>query len=461
MSMVLVLGCGDLAWGRPSKSNRFGQQWSHGHVPSELHPTPEGPRPAAPDALDGVRLADEIEGLFAWSPTRALFGPPPKVEVVSGDRPEGPLLPSWSDFVVFQARWATRTLDGPGVLVTPGDWLASGKGRSLLEVWAGEGWSWAPLEVALRGKYLPLDRIASSSGLWLRLTDEGGSLVCANGPEAARAVEVVPLALEAAVQALGGREAMEWWREEEPQTGWYARQRIRRGILAALKQGRTRVELGAQASLFGFSSAEALQRFVGLAGVRISMDLEPVTVPWWEWIAEPGFLGSPAGGPHTGIRWRERKTVLLESEGTRQLANHLAYKGMPREEVDPAGFEEALGAGGALPAPPPDPKSPEEALFISSVEGSGDVGSLPDEIEEIPPPPPPPLLTALADYRPDQFSLGVLHSHERLRVLIDGEQIGQENVRYSVGDGSYTIAGRAVAHGSIVRIDYEPVKDPA
>jgi hypothetical protein len=140
------------------------------------------------------------------------------------------------------------------------------------------------------------------------------------------------------------------------------------------------------------------------------------------------------------------------------LANHLAYKGMPREEVDPAGFEEALGAGGTLPAPPPDPESPEEDLFISSVEGAGEIGSLPDEIEEIPP---APALTALADYRPDQFSLGALHSHERLRVLIDGEQIGQENVRYSVGDGAYTIAGRAVAHGSIVRIDYEPVKDPA
>jgi len=450
MSKVLVLGCGDLAWGKPSKSSPFSRRGNRGRLPEEIRPALEGLSPSSPDVPDAVRLADEIEELAAWVPTRALFGPPPKITVETGDRAEGPILPAWSEFVATQARWVTQTLDGPGVLVTPGDWLAPGKGRSMLEVWAGEGWSWASLEVAVKGRYPPQDRIASASGLWVRLIEEGEGMVCANGPEAARAVEVAPLVLAAAVQSLGEREAEEWRRDEEPQTGWYARQRIRRGIIAALKQGRTRAKLGAHASLFGFSSPEASQRFRELSRVRIGVTLEPPAVPWWEWIAEPGFLESPAGVLHRGIRWRDRKTVLLESEAIRQLANHLAYKGLPREEVYPAGFEEILGAGGALPPFARDPDSSAEET------GAGD--TLSDNILE---PPPAPPLTVLADYRPDQFSLDLLRNPERPRVLIDGERVGQENVRRSSRDGGYTIAGRAVAHGAVVRIDYEPGQGPA
>lgn len=451
MSRVVVLGCGDLAWGEPAKSSTFGRRGSRGHLPEAIRPTPEGLRPSSADVPDAIRLADEVEMLSTSVPTRAIFGAAPKIAVETGNRTEGPILPPWPEIVAVQARWVTQTLGGAGVLVTPGDWQAPGKGRSLLEVWVGEGWSWAPLEVAIRGRYLPQNRIASSSGLWLRLTEEGGGVVCANGPEAARAVEVAPLALEAAVQSLGEREAAEWWREEEPQTGWYTRQRIHRGIVAALKEGRTRVELGGRASLFGFSNEEALKRWRGLVGVRILMFLELPAVPWWEWIAEPGFLESPVGMLHVGIRWRDRKTILLESEAIRQLANHLAYKGLPREEVDPAGLEEALNVGGGLPPLLLDPEISAEA--ISSPSAKRD---LPDDIEQVPPPLP---LTALAEYRPDQFSLDLLRDPERPRILIEGKRVTVENVRRSARDGVYKIVGSAVAHGSIVRIDYEPWQD--
>jgi hypothetical protein len=407
MNKILVLGCGDLAWGKPARPGPF-------------------------------------EGLAAWSPTRNLFGPPPKIAVELGGRAQGVLLPTWSEFVSSQARWATRTLEGPGVLITPADWLTSSRGRPLLEAWVEEGWSWVSLEAVLKGKYLPQDRIALSSGLWLRIIEDGGGLVCANGLEAARAVELTRFALEAAILALGESRGAEWWRDEEPQTGWYVRQRICRTLVASLKQGRTRLELGAEAPLFAFSSEGSLERFRELAGARIAIDIVPATVPWWEWIAEPAFLSS-ADRSHAGIRWRERKTVLIADESTRQLANHLAYKGLPGEEVNPAGFEEALVLGGALPVLLPAAPL-DEPLAASPAEIS-------EEAEEETPGPP---VATLPDYRPDRFTLAQRHQPEGVHVMIDGERVDQENVRRSLRDGAYTIAGRVVNHGAVVRIDYEP-----
>ncbi|MDP9121230.1 MAG: hypothetical protein M3O15_07660 [Acidobacteriota bacterium] len=530
MSRVLVLGCGEPAWGRPSTSTLFGSQWNRGRLSEKICFGPEGPVPGDAQGLDWVTLAGELDRRMAWCPKAALW-PAPTITIARREPAKASILPGWPALAALQARWATLKLGGPGVLVTPRDWLELPQGRQLLDAWAAERWSWAALEKVLEGRLAAGARYASASENWLRVTQLEGGTVLANGPEAARALETATAVLDRALDQLGPELAGRWRLEEEPVSGWYVHQQLTYGIVRALREGRTKVELGGGSpfrvssegrmsmdrqgtggALFGFSSAVAQDRYPALSSLRITVELPPSEVPWWERVSLSGLLRDSHGVLHPGIRWDERRTILLEGREIRRLASYLASHNLEQEEVDPARFEEALALGAPLPPrrtpAPAEPgvdgppleghAGPTPPLSTSSANASGIAGTLSPAAAALPtrtllsavdPGPASPgtdlptgldawdtsdprevltrpatssgtaegaEVTALTGFLPHQFSLDTLHRPDRVKVWLDGQLVEDGNVHRSAGRDLYTITGVAVPHGAIVRVDFEP-----
>ena len=443
MTRILILGCGELAWGRPSESALFGRQWTRGRLSEKIGLGAGGPLPGTTAGLDWVTLADEVERQRAWRPAASL-GPEPNLLIGKVKPAQAPLLPTWQDLVLSQALWATRELGGAGVLVTPGEWLESIAGRELLEAWAGEGWSWATLEQVLRKRYSTDVRCVAASELWLRVLEREGGCAFANGPEAARALALAPAILDRALEKLGSDLAGRWRMEEAPASGWYVYQQIARRITQALKGGRTTVDLTDGGVLFRFSTLEAQERYRALSELRIEVALPAEALPWWEQVSRPGYLRSPEGVSHAGIRWEGGKTVLFEGAESRQLASSLAFRGLTWEEVDPARLEEALELGS--PLPPLPAAEPVDEAQPPAVEPAPQ-----SDLDKV---------TAFPTFQPQTFSLAdVEHRPDRVRVWLDGRRVEAGNVRRSTRHGVYTIEGIPVPHGAIVRIDFEPPQD--
>src|SRR5436305_13167893 len=78
MTRILILGCGELAWGRPSESALFGRQWTRGRLSEKIGLGAGGPLPGTTAGLDWVTLADEVERQRAWRPAASL-GPEPNL----------------------------------------------------------------------------------------------------------------------------------------------------------------------------------------------------------------------------------------------------------------------------------------------------------------------------------------------------------------------------------------------
>jgi hypothetical protein len=528
MSRILILGCGELAWGRPSTSPLFGRQWNQGRLSDKVCFEPDGPLPGETPGLDWVTLAEELDRRMAWRPAAAL-GPAPSIVVTRGEPVSPPTLPAWQELAGIQARWATKELGGAGVLVSPKEWREPIQGRQLFEAWAGESWSWASLEEALQRRFSPDCRFISASGSFLRVMQPEGGLVLANGLEAACAVEMAPAILDRALEQLDPGLASRWRLEEEPESGWYVHQQLVRKLTKALKEGRTKAELGGSSLfrvsgegrmiidprgtsgvLFRFSSAAAQELYQVLSTLRITVEWPDVAVPWWEQVSQPGFLHSAQGISHPGIRWDDRKTVLLEGTEIRQLSSYLAARNLPQEEVDPARLEEALELGSPLSSSPKEAagKAPTVPAEAPAPRGATAVESAPVRPAEPAAPPPvaagaavpknavpaadpglaspraqpsatpepgiqetlsqpaqgvgqtgEPEVTALAAFLPHQFSLEVPHRPDRVQVSIDGQLIEQGNVRRSSRQGGYTIEGIAVPHGAIVRVDFDPPQE--
>jgi|GEM_PF-4229397 len=355
MNRILVLGCGELAWGRPSQSALFGRQWTRGRLSEKIGLGVEGPLTGTTAGLDWVTLADEVERQRAWRPKVPLESAP-NLLFRKAQPAKSSLLPTWQELARSQALWATRELGGVGVLVTPKEWRESIAGRQLLAAWASEGWSWATLEQVLRKRYSAGTRCVSASGLWVRVLEREGGCTFANGPEAARALELASAILDRAMEQLSPELAGRWRREEESASGWYVHQQLARRIAQALKEGKTTVDLADSTDsgspsgvLFRFSSHEAQDRYRALSALRVKVVLPAAALPWWDKVSQPNLLFSPEGVAHSGVRWEERKTVLLEGAESRQLAGYLSFHGLEREEVDPARLEEALELGSPLP----------------------------------------------------------------------------------------------------------------
>lgn len=486
MSNILVMGCGDLAWGRPSVSPIFGRRWNRGRISAKIHLRPGGgSSPGEVAGGDWVSLAEELDREVGWWPAGPL-GPAPEITIEREMEERAPALPTWAELAESQARWATGTLEGSGVLVTPGAWRESIKGHQLLAAWVDAGWSWAALEEALQESFSADSRFAAASGLWLRLTQPEGHLVLPNGPEAARALEVTVVVLERILAAVEGDLVARWRKEEEDESGWFLRQQVTRKIANALRKGQRRVELGG-AGLFRFSAAGA-DRYRPFSALRIVIELPKADVSWWERIERKGALHRADGTSYDGIRWESRKTIVLEGEETRQIYNFLNFRSLPQETFDPARLEAALSLGAPLALPPSSgtavvteeseasvPMDTHALLESDFASESGPV-ALPEAVSEAVPeeapyedvpveqgvPPNPaaaaPLLTELPEFLPHQFSLSERHRPESLRVWIDENRIDPANVRPSIRPGIYVIEGFPVSHGAIVRVDFEPVE---
>lgn len=507
MSSVVVLGCGELAWARPSLSPLGDRQWKRGRFLETIHLGQGGLLPGSAPGEDWIKPSDEIDRLDGWSPAAAL-GPPARFSLLGGQPAEAPPVPAWPDFATAQARWVTRELGAAGFLVTPAAWRTSEKGRQLLSVWAGEGWSWNSLEEVVGRRIAGAGRFAASAGLWLRVMQGRQSTVLPNGPEAARAIEVASSLIGFALGRLDGAAAARWRREEESSSGWVVRQQAARRIMGGLLAGRTTVELGTEAPLFHFSSEAARRRYEVLAAMRVAVEVPPAPMSWWDRVSEPGFLLSRQGLPHPGIEWREPKTILLQGPDIRQLAGHLAARNLPRELADPARLEDVLAPQvlppqpspelprAAAEPPPPGAESRTPPVPFASPEGTGQPsplppaavqaavrpeaaaaiqaqvqaavhaevqgqvqleveaaaeGRAPTEIQEIGG------VSTLPTYQPSRFSLDVAHQAERMRVWVEGQRIEPGDVRRS-RQGHYTLDGAKVAHGAVVRIDFDPVE---
>src|SRR5436305_12328684 len=246
MSKILILGCGEMAWGR--RSPLFNRQWNRGRLSDKICFGFDGPQPGEVPGLDWVTLAAELDRRPAWRPAKAL-GPQPSITVPRGEPTPAPSLPTWSALAGIQARWATRELEGAGVLVTPQEWLESDDGRQLLAAWSDEGWLWAPLEKVLERRFSPETRFLAASGSWLRVMQREGGLLFANGTEAAIGLEMASAVLERALAELGLGLAERWRREEEPRSGWCVRQQLTHKIVKGLRGGWGRVEVGGRALL--------------------------------------------------------------------------------------------------------------------------------------------------------------------------------------------------------------------
>jgi hypothetical protein len=498
MTKILILGCGELSWGRPSASALFGPQWNRGRLSDKVCFGPEGPLPGDAPGLDWVTLAEELDRSVAWRPAAAL-GPAPSIVVSRGGPVHPPILPGWRELAGIQARWATKELGGAGVLVTPKGWGELAQGRQLLEAWAREGWRWAALEEALQKRFSADCRFISASGNFLRVMQREGGLVLANGSEAAYALEMAPAILDGALKELGPELASRWRLEEAPESGWYFHQQLVRRLTKALKDGRTKVELGGSALfrvsgdgrmivdsrgtsgiLFRFSSEAAQERYQALSTLRITVEWPSVALPWWEQVSQPGFLSSAQGVAYPGILWEDRKTVFLEGTEIRQLGSYLAARSLPQEEMDPARLEEALEQSSPWPSPTKDATgmalptpvasgvdAPKNAIPIENP-GMASLMAKPSaaaetigqetlsqpaqsfgKTEEME-------VAAFASFLPQQFSLETPHRPDRVQVSVDGQLIEQGNVRRSAHQGLYSIEGVVVPHGAIVRVDFDP-----
>jgi hypothetical protein len=512
MSRILVLGCGELAWGKPSTSPLFGRQWTRGRLADGVCFGPDGPIPGESPGLDWVTLAGELDRQVIWQPDKAL-GPFPTIILSRGEPAQTPVLPAWSELARLQAHWATRELGGAGVLVAPKEWVDLVQGRQLLEAWAAEGWTWAALEEVLARRDPADVRFICASESWLRVIQPEGGLVFANGPESHLALEMIPAILDRALEELGAGLAGRWKHEEEPLSGWYVYQQLTQKVVKALRQGRPKVELGGGALfhvskegrmivdsrgtsgvLFRFSSAEAQTRYEALSTLRITVELPASTIRWWDQVTHPGFLKRTARVFPSELRWDRRKTVLLEGVEIRQLSKYLSSHGLRWEEVDPARLEEALTLGSSLFVNPeetarkapaelieaprrdatagdPTPSRPTEPsplppadtdLGSSTSADSSEVGGAstqrPLTFSEPAPQDNPLAETVLAKFLPNQFTLDDAHHPDRVKVWLDGTMIEQANVRRSA-QGLYTIEGIAVPHGAIMRIDFERFED--
>jgi hypothetical protein len=506
----LLLGCGKLIWsevagkGFEPKTGRLDET-----IPLSAEGLPYGSEPGPV----GVSLADELDGQSAWKPShdlRAGF----KVEVNRERDLPSPPLPAWGALAAAQAQWVTAQRGGTGVLLTPLDWGKSDRGRELLQAWAEQGWSWAPLEEVLWKERSEEDRFVAMNGLWLRLTEPLGRLVVASSMEAALAVEAAAFVLERILEEGRSALAATWRGDEEPQSGWFTRQRLTRELLAALKKGQTRIRLGeASSPIFRFSSG-AHRAFGSLTGLRVTIHLPQVPMHfWWDQLMEEGFLLSPEGELRTsGINWADRPTVVLDaSDGeTRPFNNYLKIRSFPATPLDPARLESTIQLARPVEERLPGIETQEKlwtvrqqlkALqgeptgadasrrvekvvpvelspqLLSALEAVAAVPqaaeaprfstaeSLPEPPIDSPPaeeatPPPAPPSEPFPRFRPDQVVLEFPHRAGQIRVLVDDEALPAHSVRPAGGAPAaafvYQLEGIPVRHGAIVRVDFEP-----
>jgi len=486
---LVVLGGGVIAWGRPSGAVAFGAPWIAGRFRDEIALDGEEPRLDAASPGVWVRLGDEIEGeaARAHDAVRRTFLRPasrrrrPKVKIEArATVATPPILPSFAALAAAQVRWIEKQLGAAGVVVAPRDWLRLPRGRELLSAFAERGWQMTPLDEALPagGRCY-----AGGSDLWLRLRAAELDLVLPNGPLANRALAVADGILERIVRhALPPATAERWWREEEPKSGWFARQQLLHALLAAARDG-GKVEIDPKSSvLFRFSGRPALTDFVELAKRRLVIDLPPVGSPesWWRQAGEPGGMLAQ------GIPWQGR-FALLKGAAADELRAVASGLGAEVDEIDPAAMADARARATSIrtlleaekdllitnrPAVPAaaggtEAEAEEDGAEVEADEEPFHAAPPPPKAEGPPPveePPQPAVPPDLEGYDPHLLVVDLPHRPSQVRVHYGDRQLTAGSLRYVKDqDGAkvYRLEGVTIPRGALLRVEIDALSEQA
>lgn len=341
----VICGCGELAWARrlggaAERGPRGHHDWDE-WVLQRDDPPPNLSLGEKMDGVTGLKLSQEL----------------PEIRLQTRlSRPAGPtvMVWKWDDLANELATMTTQDLQGPGILVTPRVWSQTGPGRSFLRPWASQGWYWSSLEDVLNRTFSPGTRTVAGGRIWLRFTRDGETIILPNGPEAAYAVAVASQVVEQIFATIEPALALEWRQTEATISAWYTHQKIVRRINEALRDGARSVELASpDLPLFAFSDEDAAKKFEILRGLQVTLELPSLSAaPWWEQIAEPGFLNQPGKPLNQFFNWGAAETLLLgrisdgsTCESLQALHTYLRFNGQPFRLVDPTSLLRAFESG--------------------------------------------------------------------------------------------------------------------
>lgn len=493
---VLIAGCGPQRWVR-GLSGPLGVQlekgWFGAHTALSAQGTQHAQHSGIPGAAEArVSLSGLIQREACWLPADNYAGTPTlSVLPAQGQLDMLPRVPSVAGLARASASWAGVQLGGPGTLVVPKSWN-SDRARGVLHGYAQAGWSLSSLEPLLGDA----PRVLSQDGLFLRLSDEEGDIVLPVDAHVARALSTLRSVYKQVLSAAGPVLSARWLEEEEDRQGWFARTQILWRITEGLRAGRSEIDLGgAHTPIFGRSANTNLDALGPLFGLRIRVRFPAAdTSKWLEKASWPGFLRSRSGRIRVrGLEWKSEPMAILRTpgvdegwvqdlrdlgvelreitldEGLSRLSPGEAFSQrfpgfVPAERRGPAKLVGAEIVGpevGTEVLPPPQERAPEpttpQRITDSQPQELPDAGPVDSPEEDAPGPAPS------RPFHPQRIELAAAHRAGSLRVFVEGEL--QEHAELNplggaAGPRLYEIEGVSIAHGALLRVDFEPGESP-
>ncbi len=484
---VLIAGCGPQRWVR-GLSGPLGAQQEKGWFGPYTALSSQGTQHAQRSGIAGpakarVSLSGLIQREACWLPADNYAGTPTlSVLPAQGQLDMVPRVPSIAGLARASASWASVQLGGAGTLVVPKSWN-SDCARGVLHSYAQAGWSLSSLEPLLTAP-----RVLSQDGLFLRLSDEEGDIVLPMDAHVARALSTLRNVYKQVLGAAGPGLSARWLEEEEDRQGWFARTQILWRLTEGLRAGRSEIDLGgAHAPIFGRSGDTNMQALAPLFGLRIRVRFPAAdTSKWLEKASWPGFLRSRSGRIRVrGLEWASRPIAILSTpdldsgwpaelralgvdlkeitldEGLPRLAQEESFSQrfpgfVPAELRGPVKLVGAEIVGpevGLEPTPGPLIEAPgqvEDAAVdrrLDPVQGH--------EAAQ-------PALVVQRPFHPQRIELAAAHRPGSLRVFVDGKH--QEHAELNplggaAGPRLYEVDGVSIAHGALLRVDFEPEQE--
>lgn len=477
--------------------------WFGAHTALSAHGTQHAEHSGVPGAAEArVSLSGLIQREACWLPADNYAGTPTlSLLPAQGQVEMVPRVPSLAGLARASASWAAVQLGGPGTLVIPKAWN-SDRARGILHSYSQAGWTFSALEPALRGA----PRVLCQDGLFLRLSDEEGDLVLPVDAHVARALSTLGSIYKQLLSAAGPVLSARWLEQEEDRQGWFARTQILWRVTEGLRAGLSEIDLGgAQAPVFGRSGHTNLDELGPLFGLRIRVRFPAAdTSKWLEKASWPGFLRSRSGRIRVrGLEWTRAPLAVLQSPGLdpervqelRDLGVDVQTLSLdagvdqlpapssfaqrfpgyvPAERRGPAKLRGAeivgpeVGTESMDQAPPmavaPLKPEPKPAVGPSLQPRAQPV--VPPEPKDAPEPVPPSGVDAPRPQRPfhpQRIELSTPHRSGTLRVFVDGvlqEQAELNPLGGAAGPRLYEIDGVSIAHGALLRVDFEPGQPP-
>jgi hypothetical protein len=484
---VLIAGCGPHRWAR-ALSGPLGMQLEKGWFGAHTVLSAQGTQHAQHSGIPGpaearVSLSGLIEREACWLPADTYAGTPTlSVLPAQGQLDMVPRVPSVAGLARAAASWASVQLGGAGTLVVPKSWN-SDRARGVLHGYAQAGWSLSSLEPLLSAP-----RVLSQNGLFLRLSDDEGDIVLPVDAHVARALSTLRSVYKQVLSAAGPVLSARWLEEEEDRQGWFARTQILWRLTEGLRAGLSEIDLGgAHAPIFGRSGSTDVQALAPLFGLRIRVRFPAAdTSKWLEKASWPGFLRSRSGRIRVrGLEWTTEPMAVLSTPGVdagwqaelRALGVELKQVTLD-EGLSRLAPEESFSQRfpGFVPAAMRGPAKLVGAEIVGPEVGlestPGPPVQTPDVAKDAPVGPPEDPVPGQEDalpapvvqrpFHPQRIELTAAHRAGSLRVFVEGEH--QEHAELNplggaAGPRLYEIDGVAIAHGALLRVDFEPEKE--